>query len=194
MSEETQSEETQSEKKPDEATPPDLEKAIDQLWNTYKVIHELIRFADTKAAALLAVNGVIITTALKALDGKGDFFFQHTPLVVLSVIAGGFLIVSAWHCLRCIRPNVLSATERSLIFFEGMRPYDTSQAFVDAVREASTAERRFDEIGHQVWSVAAVARLKYRRVTSAVRLFEVALYLCALILVYLVCFRLVCFQ
>jgi len=58
-----------------------MKEALVTMWNIYNTVNELIRFSDTKAGALLALNGIILTIiASKAID-YGDFLFSHGLLL-----------------------------------------------------------------------------------------------------------------
>ncbi len=77
---------------------------------TYKLIAEWIRFADTKAAATLTVNGVLLGLLIPTLktylaETSAHLTVWWTPMIVVLFLLWLFwLVVSAIHSFLCILP------------------------------------------------------------------------------------------
>ena len=150
----------------------DRNDAIEQLWRIYAAINEWIRFADTKAAALLALNGVLVAAAVSPLKEEWNFLTNHPTVLVLLTLCGVSLFVSAFYCLKCIQPKLrikpAPASSTSLIFFEDIAVYESAELYGNAALALSKQEGAFNEISKQVWAVSQVAHAKHRQIHWAV--------------------------
>jgi hypothetical protein len=78
----------------------------DNLWKTYAVINEWIRFSDTKAAAILTADAAIVAAAVTGLAGSQPFFLKHRMFIVLLMLACLFCFFSFWTALSSIKPKL----------------------------------------------------------------------------------------
>ncbi len=150
------------------ATEPELKAATEHLWKTYTVINEWIRFADAKAGALLAVNGVLIGAALGKIDGKQQFHPDqrlYWIALVLAVLCAIFLIVSAACSLWCINPILKlknqDSAKKSTIYFEHIASAETQKEFYGRILAVKGEQKAFEEIADQVLAVSKVAKTKH---------------------------------
>jgi hypothetical protein len=145
--------------------------ATDQQWEIYKYINDQIRFADTKAAALLAANGVLTAALIGVLKDKDAFFRSHTFVLLLAAVGLLGLLASAGCCLMCIVPRLSTGGPRSLIFFDHIALFTGPDTYANSAETMADARQAFQEITRQVWANARVASRKHRWVARAVRWF-----------------------
>ena len=141
----------------------DVHRAIDTQWLIYDAINEWIRFADAKAGALLATNGVVAVAALGAIKENAALFADHRLLWWTSLLGVFGLGVSAFFCLDCIRPRTRAGGPKSLIYFDHIAGHEDADAYASEARALSNHERAFAEVSRQVWINARVAQTKHRR-------------------------------
>ena len=56
------------------------------MWKTLETINALIKFSDTKAGAILAANGVILTIVFsKGIDYR-EFLLNHQSVLLLLLL------------------------------------------------------------------------------------------------------------
>ncbi|MFF5217831.1 Pycsar system effector family protein [Micromonospora sp. NPDC000442] len=123
----------------------------------------MIRFADVKAAAILAAAGVL---AGQLPSGHG--YWARAVLLV----AGICIVLSALLALYTLAPRRQMTTAWSLHYYDHVaRRYgDDREAFIDAWVEAAADEASFERaVVGQIWAANMVAYRKFTRITWAIR-------------------------
>ncbi len=151
----------------------------EDLWNIFSNINDWVRFADTKAAAVIAGQVTIFALAIPRILTNGTIIATSIWLLLLlalSLILGALTLLYA---LKCILPRLKVGEAKSLIFFGHI-----AQAFSDAKAYQEMVERHLNEpsglrdhLVHQIWSNAVVAWDKYKTSTWALRFFAFGLVL-----------------
>ncbi len=172
--------------------PAGSESALEFMWQAFGNLNEWVRFSDTKAAAVLAADGVLIGALTTVLTGNRPHVLASTLALIwiCAVILAAFY--SAAYALASLLPQLrvkpkssgsdeTSSVEEasSLVFFADIdKAYPSAAKFHDTVRKAlQDPERAVTEISHQVWANSKVAAVKYGRVTKSVSALLVAVYL-----------------
>lgn len=148
------------------------------LWQTLGRTHEWIRFADTKAGALLAADGALAAAVLGVLDGSDDWWVL--ALGRLSLTAAG---VSAAFSLITLIPRLNVGEPTSIIYFDHIaRKYGSSLENYQQAAESILSDEKGlrDELLSQVWANSIVARTKFVMTTRSLRSLAVALALALL--------------
>ena len=140
---------------------------IENLQHTYDSIQELIRFADTKATAILATNGVIagfffanIATVQTLLHDKPIFI----PFLIPPII---FLLASSIVAAYCVAPRLKQNKSKCLIFFCDIANYSSADDYSKALAGQMTEEKLEAQLIDQVWANSRVAVKKYNAVTTS---------------------------
>jgi len=125
--------------------------------------NEMIRFADVKAAAVLAAAGVLAgqLPSAHAAWAKG-----------VLLVAGACVTLSALLALSTLAPWREATAGRSLHYYEDVaRQYgDDREAFVSAWTQAPPDE---GAVAGQIWVANMVAYRKFARVTWSIRVLSV---------------------
>ncbi|MFV2125799.1 Pycsar system effector family protein [Solwaraspora sp. WMMA2065] len=125
--------------------------------------NEMIRFADVKAAAVLAAAGVL----------AGQLPSAHGPLSEsILLVAGACVALSALLALYTLAPRQQATAAWSLHYFENVaqRYGDDREAFIDAWLDASDDPDGFERaIAGQLWVANMVAYRKFVRITWSIR-------------------------
>lgn len=157
--------------------PPEAE--IEFMWRSFTNINEWVRFSDTKAAAVLAANGVIVGSIATWLAGSHIGVTGSWPVILWL----GFIVIasfySAAYSLWSLLPTLfvskhIASTNKgkiSLIFFADIaRHFPTPEDYLLTVHKTlSDPQGAIAEISQQVWANSSVAEYKYVRVTNAIR-------------------------
>ncbi|WP_025619510.1 Pycsar system effector family protein [Salinispora cortesiana] len=140
-------------------------------WNALQQLHETIRFADVKAAAVLAAAGLLggsLCSGQDSLTGLGPAWSPMLP--VLSAVAAA---TSALLALHTLMPRREAAASEPLQHFAyvAKRYGRNSQGFVDAWLATTVDEHATARMlaGH-VWAAHMVASRKFAYVTWSIRL------------------------
>lgn len=138
----------------------------DGLWRTLEVVSEWIRFADAKAGAVLAVNGVMLalfTGRLREQPGPGTLATVVLSTAIALAAASG--VVAVW----IVVPRVGRAGA-------SMVHYGTIAGFPSAVSYRDAALKTFGDPAElvssltlHIWVLSRIAARKYRMVSWAVR-------------------------
>jgi hypothetical protein len=151
----------------------------DDLWNIFSNINDWVRFADTKAAAVIAGQGAIFALAIPRLLANRTTITHHFWLMVLLGVSLILAALTLLYALKCIIPRLKVGEAKSLIFFGHI-----AQAFDDAKTYRQFVDRQLlepdglrDHLAHQIWSNSIVAWAKYKDSTWALRFFAIGLVL-----------------
>jgi len=136
------------------------------LWNVHQYINEYIRFADTKAAAVIAWAGAVIGTLVATeshqnfLDGRlwgGTWLIAWVTLLALVLLGIGFVFA-----ILVIAPILTynRAAPKNLIFWDAIRAFSSFDEYSTAVRDCNDVEGR---VAQHVYELAGIARRKYRK-------------------------------
>ncbi len=154
-----------------------MSDSLDNLWKTYGIINEWIKFSDAKAGAVLALNGVIIGLIYSNLQNNPGDFTKH-PIIFTSLMLGILVgCISIYFCLRCLNPTLKLGEPNSLIFFSHIsQKFKKYEDYVNAANNAFNDEKNLqDDLSQQIWVNSKVAHNKYVAVTWAIRLLSLTL-------------------
>ena len=150
------------------------------VWKVLEHTNDWLRFADTKAVGALAAAGVLGGLAANALLGDtGNVSGAALGFVIAGLLA---LMVAAGLAVFVIVPRLSVGEPNSLIYYEHVaRKYKNNP---DAHRDALNAlladdDALKDELAHQVWANATVARQKYLYSSWSLLALTIALILLA---------------
>ncbi len=148
---------------------------VENLWNTHKAISELIRFADTKATAILAVNGVLAGFYSSNIGLVQAVLEEHSIASIPLVSAIAFIILSTTFAAYCIAPR-LGTKKGSLTFFHDIDGnYENAIDYEKALQKTTSGGFKTD-LAHQIWAISKVASTKYRAVCLSISFFVAALF------------------
>lgn len=155
------------------------DRDVDTLWRIHEAVSAHVRYADTKAAVVLAAGSVLVTVALPPLLERLPDLRWWT--LILAAIGVALLVGSAGSAITCLmprkKPDRRGEAPPSLLFFEHVtRDHRTAHDYVDAVeRELSDPATLRRQVAEQIWSNAKVASTKFAHVDRALALLLVAI-------------------
>jgi hypothetical protein len=147
-----------------------LSAKIENLWKTYEAINELIRFADTKATAILAVDGVIAGFYFSNVNSIQTILVQKPFAILPLIMATAFLLISSIFAAYCIAPRLKMNKSNCLIFFCDIAKYKTADNYGKAL-ENITNEKFEEQLINQIWANSKIATKKYNLVTISISIF-----------------------
>jgi len=161
--------------------------AAEFLWQVHAYVNEYVRFADAKAAVLIAwtsaLAGVLMAadvhhnvTRANIAGSWASVSAGATFLAVATVIAFGGLGLAFAAAVACVRPRLPSTQQFKLlklvgmsrgadtegfIFWESVRAFEDGAAYGSRVATASRGELAEGIAGH-IYDLSGVCRAKYR--------------------------------
>jgi len=193
------------------ATPSSATTALDFQWKIHAYVNDYIKFADAKAAVVIAWTSALIGAlyAVRAHDAVAklqlSFWlmpFREMYLGAGSAIAFVLLALGFWFAVVAIaprlRPSYPTIEEQALenqriygtsdlrpvIFWKQIRAYNTGNDYWKAT-ESLTDEQRLAEIGRHCWTLSRIVMNKYWWVGWSLRLaFFGSIAVAAVILVF----------
>lgn len=139
-------------------------------WNTYNLVNEWIKFADTKAGVLITLNGIIIGLVANNLTTIKNHLNAHSCLMIIFTLGFLSLITSLFFAIKCIFPNLSVGEPQSKIFFEHI-----SKKYLDAgqfVKELESSDNNLEDLQMQIWANSKVASNKYSSVNYSIIAFS----------------------
>ncbi len=151
-----------------------MQTELESLWKTYDTINNWIRFSDTKAVAIIAIFGVIISfLSSNITDVK--YFILTAGQGILLIIGIGVICasLSMSFCIRCLTPRLKVKVPSSLIFFAHVaKNFENPDDYEKSVKETfKDEEQMITQIANQVWANSKVAQQKYNNVVCSIRFF-----------------------
>jgi hypothetical protein len=149
----------------------------ENLWKTLETINELIRFSDTKATAILAMNGVV-----------AGFYFSNTSTIQTAIkqqpiafmpliVAVGLILVSSVFSAYCIIPRLKMNKSNCLIFFcDIANTYESANAYAAAIKDEMTDGKIETHITDQIWATSKIAVKKYSATGYSIVFFVLAVF------------------
>jgi len=125
--------------------------------NTY--LNNSLRFADTKAGALVAANGLI---AKFITDLTGNSAYLVDLLLKCSLVA---VIVGIFYALFVVFPRSVESKEKGIIYWEHINNYDKDE-YVQIVAEGEVTELLKKAIENN-YSQAAIVTNKFKKLSRA---------------------------
>lgn len=145
----------------------------EDLWKVLDSISEWIRFADAKAGATLAAQGLLASLLIPSLIGNKRIIFASPVLLILVGVCFAFAIASFLLCMRCITPRTKVKKSESVIFFSDIASsYPSPQTYRNALERLDKNESAVGEqLANQVWENSTIAVNKFQNSTWALRCF-----------------------
>ena len=145
----------------------------DRLWKTYSTINEWIRYSDTKAYTLLAVQGVFIGLLYKALDGSIDSSGLTKILAISGLLLNVCSLVFAFFCVNP-RQNVTGPV--SPVYFGAIAKFSSAEDYQSHFNSSFVAPESVEkELSRQIYINSKVADQKFKKVTYSMRCFTASL-------------------
>ena len=146
-----------------------MDEKFEKSWKFYTLIIDWIKFSDTKAAAILAINGVIFGLIFRNIFEIMQNFPEKNLYVGLSIIFGIITgILSIFYCVYCLFPN--TGNNKPSIFFFGhiSKNYSNVEDYKKDFQKIISLNPMLNlQISEQIWEVSRIALNKYERVKWA---------------------------
>ncbi|WP_419835986.1 Pycsar system effector family protein [Endozoicomonas atrinae] len=149
------------------------QRTEDRLWKTYSIVNEWIRYSDTKAYTLLAVQGVFIGLLYKAFDGSIDSSGLTKTLSITGLLLN---VISVFFAFTCINPRLNVTGTQSPLYFGAIASFASADSYQSHFNNKFvTPESVEKELSRQIYINSKIADRKYKNVTYSMRSFVVSL-------------------
>ncbi|MGY0234280.1 Pycsar system effector family protein [Longispora urticae] len=158
---------------------------LERSWASLQQVIESQKFADTKAGAILAADGLLGGFVLAAMLPPNSLSASPVRFVLLSGTLA-VVLASIGYCLRTLIPRIEGGVPDSLLYFRHVaRAFRYDQhGFTRRYRELmSDPELIGAEIAQQFWANCLIAQQKFAATARAIRLLAAALVLAGTALV-----------
>ena len=146
-----------------------MPEEFEKSWKFYILIIDQIKFSDTKAAAILAINGVIYGLILRNIFEIMQTIPENNIFIISSLIIGTLYgILSIIFCILCLFPK--TANDDNSIFFYGHvgGNYNTFKEYEKDFDKTMKKDQLLNlQLKKQIYEVSNIALDKYKRVKLA---------------------------
>jgi hypothetical protein len=146
----------------------DAKVCFDFIARVHVYTHDYIRFADTKASAVLAASGFLFSGLLTRGDALG-VILRNSPSLQLTCCAVFFgvcaligLVLTIGFCVACVMPR-LNSHGSGLVYWDQVAK---QQGYVQLVTTLS-GEAAVEQLAEHVKAVSKTAQRKYTFVSRA---------------------------
>lgn len=158
-----------------------MKTELEALWKTYDTVNEWIRFSDTKAVAILAVNGVLAGFIFSNLKEIWLVLSAQPAILTVLIVSIFTCSASVLFCICCLAPTLKVDGESSLIFFDHVaKNYEKAGEYEAAILQKFKDDSEVvEQVASQIWANSKVASKKYDAVMWSTRFFlgTVALFI-----------------
>lgn len=148
---------------------------LESYWRTLHAVSEWIRFADAKAGATLAIDGVLLAIVTARLQAPPT---PPTLVSVGSLAAIAVAAASALFALWTVIPRAKKLRTISIVHYGTIARFGTYAEYHKAATAAFTEDgRSAKELAAYSWALSRSAARKYQLVTIAIQLLVVAMAL-----------------
>jgi hypothetical protein len=150
---------------------------LDHLWRAHFYNHDVIRFADTKAAFLATATSTLIVLLLTSSGLQNLFkwpWFRacclSSLLVSLTGLLALLLLVGSFLCaVAAIQPRFLSHPDEPLIFSSGIARHSSARAYHAEIAKLN-GPRLEEAVALNLFTLASISQRKYLWVNRAIKL------------------------
>jgi hypothetical protein len=144
--------------------PPHRSLASD-LWTNLQHVSEWVRFADTKAAAILTIDGILATVLVTTFAGSDHP--RSTALSFTLCVTAVCVAISGGMSMACLLPRLTIGQADNKVYFAGISRFQSGEDYLAALRGVAD-EGNFDiELARETWSRSRAAVVKYRYIRRA---------------------------
>ncbi len=149
----------------------------DNLWHILNLTNDWIKHSDTKAIALIGIQGVIVAFILSMLNGNNAFNAKgdYDGLIII----GGVLFnsLSLFFAFLCLNPKLKLTGGVSPIYFGSIAEnFDDSKQYEIHFDDKFTNDEHIKhELCGQIYVNSCIAQRKFKQVAYSVRLFTTSL-------------------
>jgi hypothetical protein len=143
---------------------------FDFIARVHVYTHDYIRFADTKASAILAACGFLFTGLFTRGDAFGSII-QKSPSSRLTLLVLFFgvaallsLLATIGHSVACVMPR-LGSRGKGLVYWDQVAKH-SSEDYIQAVSSLS-GDEAVTQLANHVRAVSETAQKKYVHVSKA---------------------------
>ncbi len=162
-----------------------MSKTINNLWKTYETVNSWIKFSDTKAGAIIVINGSAASIIATIIMSAKKCLFDNYPFVIGSTLFLGTIagIFSAYYAFKALNPDTKPRESDSLIFFRNIAgKFKTSKDYEQKIKKVfNDKDRITNQLSEQIWINSRIARQKYKNVTKALY-YLIGVLICSLII------------
>lgn len=151
-------------------------RKTENLWNTYETINDLIRFADTKATAILAIDGLMAGFYFSNVALIRSILNNNPIVLVPVVVAMISVAISAGFSAFCLMPRLKVKEDNCPLFFRDIsNHYSTVTDYRNAFIREAGCEKIDEHLISQIWANSRIASEKYNMTRFSILFFLIAI-------------------
>lgn len=161
-----------------------MDDKLEYLWKVYNAIDESIKFSNSKAAATLAINGILISLVLSQIINTEDFLDRYPLLTIFFIIFFLLTLFSIILCSLCLIPSSSIEKSDSIIYFERIaKNFKTDEDYLNKVKMIlSDDEESMKQLTIQIRQLSKVATYKFEYIKWGVISLSIMIFVLLIIL------------
>lgn len=154
-------------------------------WHTINYFVGLIKASELKAGLILSFYGIILNFIYRNVNTILEQFTNNIPIYL---ILGLWLIctmISIYYSIRSFIPRIESKYDDNVFFFgDIISKFGDIDTFSKTFFETSIdKDRRYDQMGHQIYINAKIAATKFKNVNLSLRYLAIGLVLLLILVI-----------
>ncbi|MFD1062880.1 Pycsar system effector family protein [Winogradskyella litorisediminis] len=172
-------------KTPDDVDIPKTNDLAFHYWHTLKHHTNLIKASELKAGLILSFYGILLNFVYKKIDTTMQYMSYDWIMYILLILWFLTTVISIYYSVRSFIPRIEKKYDSNVFFFGDIISKfgdvdDFSQTFYDT---AVDIEKRYEQLGQQVYIHAKITATKFKYVNKSLRFLAYGLALLLVIIV-----------
>lgn len=154
-------------------------------WHTINYFIGLIKSSELKAGLILSFYGIILNFIYSSATPIPEQISHQIPMYLFLGLWLLCTMMSIYYSIRTFIPRIESNYEDNVFFFgDIISKFGDIDAFSKTFYETSIKkERRYDQMGHQIYINAKIAAKKFKNVNLSLRYLAIGLILLLIIVI-----------
>lgn len=152
-------------------------------WHTINYFVGLIKSSELKAGLILSFYGIILNFIYRNANPILEQFSNQIPIYILLGLWLLCTMISIYYSIRTFIPRIESNYEDNVFFFgDIISKYGDIKGFSKTFYNTSIdKEKRYDQMGQQIYINAKIAATKFKNVNFSLRYLAIGLILLLII-------------
>jgi hypothetical protein len=150
-----------------------MDENFESIWQTYNSVMDWVKFSDTKAAVVLATNGVILSIIFTNISEFSSILSGNTPQIILFkfLIIGILLsVASIISSIFCLTPRTDSVSDGiNSLYFKDIAKFNSSQDYSKSAESLFSDDSELKKhLFVQIYANSNIATIKYENVKHSI--------------------------
>ena len=155
-----------------------MERKIENLWKTYQMVNDWVKFSDIKAGVVITVIGLCYTIIYTNANTVYSYLTSSNLILILAIITIILSMLSGFYAFKCLNPRLNNQNPNSILYFGHISQNANFNAYITQLNDVfQDNENVVRQLAEQVHTNSKIAWNKFINVTYSIRFFFIGISL-----------------